>query len=80
MILVVIPIKLRREAQLPQVARALDALRSGFALAERRQEQRGEDADDREHDQQFNQRERAAPSLGLSTFYYSLHGRSARTR
>ena len=48
------------------VVHALDALGLELALAERRQEERGQDGDNGDDDQQFNQREaaRAEPMCG----------------
>ena len=55
--LVVIPIEVRGGAELAQVAHATQALGQGFAPAQHRQEQAGQDRDDGDDHQEFDQGE-----------------------
>ena len=53
----------QRDADLPQVAPALDGVRSAPRLRQRRHEQRGQHRDDRDDDQQLDQGESGGPTL-----------------
>ena len=48
----------KREADLLQIAHASDALRLGFGLGKRGQEETCKDGDDGDHDEQLDERER----------------------
>jgi len=61
---------LEGQGDLLQVAGALDTLSLGFGLGERGKEHAGENRDDRDHDQQFNQRER----LITTSIEWLVHG------
>ena len=54
---VIVPIHLRRQAKLPQVANAFDPLCRRRALDQGRQKQRRQHGDDHANDKQFNERE-----------------------
>lgn len=60
------------EAGLFQIAHTLNPSGPGLAAFQRRQQQRGEDADDGDHGQQFHQRERTGPAMGLERFHAHL--------
>ena len=62
-IIVIRHVNLRRESPLLEIVEALNALRGGLGLAQRRQQQRREDRDDGDDDEQFNQRETASVHL-----------------
>jgi len=61
---VVIRKHLESKAALPQVVHAFDAFGAGVGPAEGRQQERGNNPNDRYNRQQFDQRERANPSAG----------------
>jgi len=61
---IVVPVKLHPDSELAQVADALNALSGHFAAGEGWKQQCGQNSDDGNHDEQFNQGERASePSM-----------------
>jgi hypothetical protein len=63
----------RREKQLPLVIDALRPQRHLSGLVQGRQEHAGKNPNDRDHDEQFNQRERRIPHKNCRQL--STHGR-----
>jgi hypothetical protein len=54
---IVVPVELHPDSELAQVAHALNALSGHFAARESRQQQCGENSDDRNDDEQFDEGE-----------------------
>ena len=57
---VIVGVQNPRQAQLVQIVEALNALGFGLRFCERRQQQRGQDRDDRDDHQQFDERKATA--------------------
>jgi hypothetical protein len=74
----IIPIQLRRDAELTELGDALGLSRTFTRTGECGQQETGEDRDDGEDDQEFYQRESRVPRCGAEA--WGLHGCCARTR
>src|SRR5439155_25010715 len=67
---VVVSVHERRQADLLEVVQTLGLFGLGLGVGERRQEEPGEDGNDRNHDQQLNQRKGASNSMTHLTWLW----------